>query len=104
MLAQVGQVDPRPDPAGEVGDRLAVHAPEAGVEGGRVVLGRLPEAQEPGQVPGLQVGLFGVEVEEEVEGVGGRRGLGAEVQVQPLGDQDVGPVDAPGQGRIKAWK
>jgi len=70
MLAQIGQVDPRPDLAGEIGDGLAVHPPEAGVEGGRVVLGRLPEAQEPGQVPGLQVGLFGVEVEEEVEGVG----------------------------------
>ena len=64
------------------------------------MLGRFPEAQEPGHVPGLQVGLFGVEVEEEVEGVFGRRGLGAEVKVQPLGDQDVGPVDAPGQGRV----
>ena len=64
------------------------------------MLGRLPEAQEPGHVPGFQVGLVGVQVDQEVKGIGPGPGLGPEMQVQPLGDQDVGPVNAAGKGRV----
>jgi hypothetical protein len=34
------------------------------------VLGRLPEAQEPPDVSGLQVGLVDVQVDQEVKGIG----------------------------------
>ena len=95
MVAQIGPVDRLPDHLGEAARPRLVQVTEAGVEGGRIVLGGAPEADQPLGEPGLEVRLVGVEIDQRVD-----QAAMIGVQAEPLDDQHTRRLQCPGQRRV----